>query len=107
MSWRAELHWEPYLQPAATLLVAMSLGAIAVDQNRTSTVRLKCAQVYAGQVANKAAHLGLKVRDGNSEWSAISGYCGAFLPPRVLSVDITELPADFLRVHMSGYLDTD
>ena len=98
-----------YLQPAATLLVAMSIGAIAVDQNRASRVQLKCAQVYAGQVENKAAHLGLKVRDGRSEWNAVNGYCGAFLPPRNLDVTVRNAGmygTDAFEVDISGVLNT-
>ncbi len=35
-----------YLQPIATLFVAIGLGFIAVDQYRTSNARFNCAQAF-------------------------------------------------------------
>lgn len=74
--------WKSYLQPAATLAVAISLGAIAVDQYRTSNARFKCAQVFSYQVEKDkdiAQYLGLKGENAN--WNHFRGYCRAFINP--------------------------
>jgi len=69
-----------YLQPVATVFVALCLGAMAIDQYRTSNARFKCAAIfsYQGTMEEALAGLGLPV-DGN--YNNIRGYCRAFINP--------------------------
>jgi len=72
-----------YLQPAATLLVAIGLGFIALDQSRTTTARLNCAGIFGTPLAKEdaLAKLGLP-KEGNFE--NVRAYCRAFInPPEV------------------------
>jgi|TARA_R100000084_G_C4564818_1_gene106346 hypothetical protein len=72
--------WKSYLQPAATVLVAVGLGLIAIDQYRVSNARFNCAHVFShSEGAEKAlARLGLP-KDGN--YNNVRGYCRAFVNP--------------------------
>ncbi len=90
-----------YLQPIATLFVAIGLGFIAVDQYRTSNARFNCAQAFGNSegAGKDLARLGLP-KDGN--YNNISGYCRAFISPTnssgggyfpsSIDVNITDLP---------------
>ena len=111
--------WKTYLQPAATLAVALSLGAIAVDQYRTSNARFKCAQVFARQVEGDVApYLGLK--EGGENWNNFSGYCRAFISPAnsgggyasvdipsTIDVKITDMPNVYGDVGIAGQVSVD
>ena len=72
--------WKTYLQPAATVLVALSIGAIAVDQYRTSSARFTCAEIAGNSQGQEKdlARLGLP-KDG--DYSNVSRYCRAFMNP--------------------------
>ena len=90
-----------YLQPIATLFVAIGLGFIAVDHYRTSNARFNCAQVFgSSEGAEKdLARLGLP-KDGNN--NNIRGYYRAFINPEnsigsgsfpsSIDVNITDIP---------------
>ena len=69
-----------YLQPIATLFVAVGLGFIAFDQYKTSNARFTCAQVFGSSegMEKDLALLGLP-DDGN--YRNVRGYCRAFLSP--------------------------
>lgn len=107
--------WKSYLQPAATLAVAISLGAIAVDQYRTSNARFKCAQVFASQVEKDVApYLGLK--EGGENWNNFRGYCRAFINPAnsgggyipsQTDVNITDMPSVRGSMSIDGYVGVD
>lgn len=111
--------WKIYLQPAATLLVALSLGFIAIDQYRTTNARFNCAQVFGTSLyADKAlAKLGLPT-DGS--YRQVNGYCRAFVNPRnsdggssstsidfpsSIDVNITRIPTLYGDMGISGSVD--
>ena len=96
--------WTTYLQPAATALVALSLGFISVNQYRTTNARFNCAQILGTneETRKDLAKLGLP-KDGS--WRNISGYCRAFVNPvnsggggssidfpSEISVKVTDMP---------------
>ena len=74
-----------YLQPAATLLVAIGLGFIALDQSRTTTARFNCAEIFGSSkwdAKRDLAKLGLP-EDGN--YNQIRGYYRGFISPEASS----------------------
>ena len=95
--------WKIYLQPAATVLVALSLGAMAIDQIRTSNARFACAEVFGSSqgMEKDLARLGLP-KDGN--YNNVRGYCRGFISPpevdvpRLFDVNIGNWP-----YKLSGY----
>ena len=74
--------WKSYLQPAATVLVAVGLGLIAIDQYRVSNARFNCAHVFGRSegMAKDLARLGLS-KEGN--YGNVSGYCRAVINPAI------------------------
>lgn len=111
--------WKIYLQPAATALVALSLGFIAFDQYRTTNARFNCAQVFGTfPEADKALDkLGLPTDGGYRE---VHGYCRAFINPRnsdggssstsidfpsSIDVNITRMPTLYGNMGINGSVD--
>ncbi|MBE9172561.1 hypothetical protein IQ216_05510 [Cyanobium sp. LEGE 06143] len=71
-----ETNWKQYLQPAATLLVAISLGAIAVDQIMTSSRRESCAK--AAEQGFKKVSKGIRFNDSTGKWESHDPVTGEF-----------------------------
>ena len=69
-----------FLQPAATILVAIGVGFIAIDQNKTTNAHFNCATVFGAPEGSEKdlAKLGLP-KGGN--YSNIRKYCRAFINP--------------------------
>ena len=103
-----------YLQPVATLLAALSLGAIAIDQFRTSNARFNCAHVFGNNdgLVKDLDRLGLSEEGG---YANIRGYCRAFISPEnsgggyasidfpsTLDVRIKDMPNVYGDVGISG-----
>ena len=93
--------WKIYLQPAATVLVALSLGAMAIDQIRTSNARFACAEVFGSLRNDKEkdlARLGLP-KDGG--YNNVRGYCRAFISPP--EVDLSTVNIGNWPYKLGGY----
>lgn len=103
--------WKTYLQPAATALVALTLGAMAIDQYRTSSARFACAEIFGArgnEMKQDLVRLGLPE---NGHYRNIRGYCRAFAnPPEVdfpwtFDVNIENWPASLsIDIEVAGWL---
>lgn len=110
-----------YLQPAVTLIAAIALLFIAIDQYRTSNARFACAQVFGKSEGMKKdlSRLGLP-KDGN--YNNIRGYCRAFINPsnsgrgyasidfpNEIDVNITDMPRQLIggSVTIEGNIGAD